>query len=231
MPEKKKIKVKRKKRKLKVKRIIICILILILLSLIALYIKDLPIKNIYIIGNNILTDKEVIELSKISNYPPFLTTSSTTIKKKLLKNDYIKDVKVEKKLISKIYIYITEKKPIGIYNNKVLLEDSTLVDNNHNINTLPIITNDISTIIDKFTNKFSKVDNDILLKISEISYTPNDVDTERFLLKMNDGNQVYITLSKITKINKYNDIYSSMDNKKGIIYLDSGDYIEVKEAN
>ena len=30
-------------------------------------------------------------------------------------------------------------------------------------------------------------------------------------------------------INKYNEIYSSMDNKKGIIYLDSGDYIEVKE--
>jgi len=46
---------------------------------------------------------------------------------------------------------------------------------------------------------------------------------------MNDGNEVYITLSKITKINKYNEIYSSMDNKKGIIYLDSGDYIEVKE--
>ena len=93
----------------------------------------------------------------------------------------------------------------------------------------PLITNDIDTIKDKFTSKFSKVDNDILLKISEISYTPNDVDTERFLLKMNDGNEVYITLSKITKINKYNEIYSSMDNKKGIIYLDSGDYIEVKE--
>ena len=46
---------------------------------------------------------------------------------------------------------------------------------------------------------------------------------------MNDGNLVYITLTKITKINKYNSIYSEMEGKKGIIYLDSGDYIEVKE--
>ena len=214
MPEKKKIKVKRKKRKLKVKRIIICLLVLISLVLLFLYIKKLPIKNIYIVGNNILSDKEIIEEAGISNYPSFLATSSSTIKKKLL---------------NKVYIYITEKKIIGVYNDKLLLEDATLIDNNYNINSAPIITNNIDTIKDRFTTKFSKVDNNILLKISEISYVPNDVDTERFLLKMNDGNEVYITLSKITKINKYNEIYSSMDNKKGIIYLDSGDYIEVKE--
>ena len=46
---------------------------------------------------------------------------------------------------------------------------------------------------------------------------------------MDDGNLVYITLNRITKINKYNSIYSSMDGKKGIIYLDSGDYVEIKE--
>ena len=47
---------------------------------------------------------------------------------------------------------------------------------------------------------------------------------------MNDGNLVYITLTKINKINKYNSIYSKMEGKKGIIYLDSGDYVEVKEG-
>lgn len=230
MPEKKKIKVKRKKRKLKIKRILVSILILILLGLIFMYAKDLPIKNIYIVGNNILSDKEIIDISSISNYPPFLTTSSTTIKKKLLSNDYVKEVKVQKKIFNKIYIYITEMKIIGIYNDKLLMENNTLIDNTYNINTSPIVTSNIDTIRDKFTTKFSLVDNNILLKISEISYEPNDVDKERFLLKMNDGNEVYITLSKITKINKYNEIYSSMENKKGIIYLDSGDYIEVKES-
>ena len=32
-----------------------------------------------------------------------------------------------------------------------------------------------------------------------------------------------------SKINKYNSIYSGLEGKKGIIYLDSGDYVEVKE--
>lgn len=72
------------------------------------------------------------------------------------------------------------------------------------------------------------VNNDILAKISEITYVPNEVDQERFTFQMNDGNLVYITLSKITKVNKYNSIYSKMEGKNGIIYLDSGDYIEFR---
>ena len=89
--------------------------------------------------------------------------------------------------------------------------------------------NDITNIKNKFIEKFSLINSEILLKISEIEYTPNDVDNERFTLKMNDENLVYITLNKIEKINKYNSIYSSLDGKKGIIYLDSGDYVEIKE--
>ena len=83
-------------------------------------------------------------------------------------------------------------------------------------------------VYENFVNKMSLVDNSILTKISEITYVPNEVDQERFTFKMNDGNLVYITLSKITKINRYNSIYSEMEGKNGIIYLDSGDYIELK---
>ena len=45
---------------------------------------------------------------------------------------------------------------------------------------------------------------------------------------MTDSKYVYITLSKIEKINKYNSIVQELENKKGIIYLDSGDYVEIK---
>lgn len=37
-----------------------------------LYIKRLPITNIYIVGNNILSDKEIIDISGIGNYPSLL---------------------------------------------------------------------------------------------------------------------------------------------------------------
>ena len=87
----------------------------------------------------------------------------------------------------------------------------------------------MDSVYDKFVNKFTKVNPEVLLKISHIEYTPNDLDKERFLLYMIDSNYVYITLSKIDKLNKYNSIIQSMENKKGIIYLDSGDYVEIKD--
>jgi len=146
-----------------------------------------------------------------------------------MENNYIKEIKVQKKIWGKVYIYVTEKKVLALYNDKLLLEDGLLVDNNYNVMSAPILIGDITSIKEKFIKKFSLVDNDVLLKISEISYVPNEVDSERFSLKMNDGNLVYITLPKITKINKYNSIYSGLEGKKGIIYLDSGDYVEVKE--
>ena len=229
MGKKTKIKVKVKKRKLKLKRIFICLILLLIIVLLFLLIKNVPIKNIYIIGNNILSDKEIIEISQISNYPSFIETSKKDIIKRLEKNNYIKKVEVEKKFFNKIYIHITENKIISIYNNKLLLENGKEVENIYDIHTAPILISDISNIKEEYVKNFSKINDDILLKVSEIEYSPNEVDTERFALRMDDGNLVYITLNKITKINKYNSIYSELEGKKGIIYLDSGDYIEVKE--
>lgn len=226
---KKKIKVKVKKRKLNIKKIFLFLSSIIVIIVLIYYIIELPIKNIYIIGNNILSDKEIIDLSGISNYPSLIKTSSYKIKNKLKSNIYIKDIKIEKKLNSKIYIYITEKKILCTYDNKLLLEDSSLVENKNHISSYPILVSDITKIKEKYTSSFSKIEESILLKISEIEYVPNSVDSERFILKMNDGNLVYITLNKVEKINKYNSIYSSLEGKKGIIYLDSGDYVEIKK--
>ena len=226
---KKKVKVRVKKRKLKVGRILIFLLIIGLLILGGYIAKKLPIKNIYIVGNNIISDNEIIELSGLKNYPSFIDTSKNSIIKKIKSNELIKSVKVKKKIWGKIYIYVEEKKILCIYNDKLLLEGSSLIDNTYNVYSYPVLISDISNIFDKFVEKFTKVNNEALYQISEIEYTPNDVDNERFSLMMDDGNLVYITLSKASKINKYNSIYSSMEGKKGIIYLDSGDYIEIKE--
>lgn len=65
--------------------------------------------------------------------------------------------------------------------------------------------------------------------ISEIEYSKTSYDDKRFLLYMNDGNMVYITVSKAELLNKYVEIIKKVDNKKGILYLDSGNYFEIKE--
>lgn len=224
----KKVKVKVKKRKIKTKRIIYLLSVIILIALIVSNILSLPVKNIYIKGNNIISDKEIISLAGLNNYPPYIDTFKTNIKDKLKKNDYIKNVKIKRTINRKIYLEIEEYTPICKYNDKLILSSAKQVDNIYNIDYVPFLINDISSIYNDFVNKFSEVTTDSLIKISHIEYVPNEVDKKRFLLYMTDSNYVYITLTKIDKINKYNSIVEELDGKKGIIYLDSGDYVEIK---
>lgn len=227
----KKIKLKVTKKKINIKKILIVLLGLLLLCLIVNHIIKMPLKNIYISGNSIVSDKEIIKMAGINSYPPYLKTYFIDIKEKILKNNFIKNVTIKRKFPSKIYIEIEEYKPIAIYNDKIILSSKKKVDNNKKFSYLPYVTNNIDTVYDKFVNSFSKIDNDTLLKISHIEYAPNDVDKERFILYMVDSNYVHVTLTKIEKINKYNSIVNELDGKKGIIYLDSGDYLEIKSKD
>lgn len=224
----KRVKIKVKKKKIKIKNILIMLSIFLILSIIIAYFLNIPTKNIYIQGNKLVSDKEIISLSKLENYPPFIKTYFINIKEKLKENQYIKNAKIIRKVPGKIYINIEEHKPICIYKDKLVLSSSIQLENTYNINYVPYVINDIDSIYSKFVEKFSLVNDEILTKISHIEYVPNEVDNERFILYMVDSNYVYITLTKIEKINKYNSIIKELDGKKGIIYLDSGDYIEIK---
>ena len=70
---------------------------------------------------------------------------------------------------------------------------------------------------------------DTLGKISDIEYKPNEYDKDRFLLYMDDGNMVYLTLTKFKMINYYNDVLSQLEDKHGILYLDNGNHFQIKE--
>ena len=56
----------------------------------------------------------------------------------------------------------------------------------------------------------------------------SSIDKERFLLHMNDKNDVYINLSRMEYLNKYDDLSKELSNKKGILYLDSGNHFEIR---
>lgn len=185
------------------------------------------ITNIYIKNNNILTDQEVIDASGLRNYPSFILTTNYSIKNKLLKNNLVKKVKVKKGLWGKVYIDIEEYKPLFIYEDKVILDNKNEVDLDI---SLPILVNKVDDeILDKLISKYESVNDEIKLMISEIRYDPNDIDKERFLFTMSDGNYVYITLYKLSSIDEYLKITSTLKDKKGILYLDSGNYFEIKK--
>lgn len=225
---------KKKKRKvrLKIKNILIFLSVILIFLAVIYYVLQMPIKNIYISGNKILDDETVIELAKLSNYPSFLLTSTSEIKRNLSKSDYINNIKVSKKLGNIIDIKVEEYKALALTNNgqRVILSSGKIIENKDNITDVPVLNNNISDkVFNYFIKKFSGVNDNILRQISQLEYSPVSVDDKRFLLYMDDGNMIYITLTKIDKLNKYNAIKDKMDNQTGLIYLDSGDYVELKD--
>ncbi|MBR3161260.1 MAG: FtsQ-type POTRA domain-containing protein [Bacilli bacterium] len=223
---------RKKKRRLKIKNIIIFLIVILLFFGGSYYVIMMPVKNIYIMGNNILADEVIIEEAHLDKYPSFLLISSSKVKDNIKKNKFVNQVIIKKKFGNVLEIKVDEYVCIAVKDmgNKVMLSNGEMVDNAYNISDVAILNNDIpdNKRVD-FANKFSKVNKDILRQISQIEYSPVKVDDERFLLYMDDGNIVFVTLTKINKLNKYNKIKGKLGGKIGIIYLDSGDYVEFKD--
>jgi len=224
------VKKRKKKKRFKVRNIIILLVLFIFLGLIIYCMLKMPIKNIYIENNNIVTDNEIMDLVDIDEYPSFLLTNRFTIKEKLLANQYIDSVVIKKKFGNILEIDLIENKIIAINkDDKLIISTGDILDNIYNIYDVPLLVNDINDkdVYMFFIEQMKKVDNDILRQISEIEYSPVDVDNERFILYMSDRNIVHITLTKINKINKYNKINDKYVGKSGVIYLDCGDYVQL----
>lgn len=218
----------KKKRKIKVKNVLFVFVLIVVILLGLAFLTDVKINNIVIKGNSLYTDWEIIEKAGLDDYPSSLKTLSKTIEDKLEDDDYIKSVDVKRPSLTKVVIEIEENLPLFYYlpASKTILADKTEVTDNFPV---PTVINYVpDKIYSKFLTAISEVNYDIVKRISEIKYDPNEVDDGRFFLTMNDGNQVYLTLNNFDRIDDYLDIIKEFDNKKGILYLDSGEYFEVK---
>lgn len=227
---KKIVKEKVKVRKIRYGRVLLFLIILFLIGYLIFSFINLKIKNIYIINNNILSDYEIIELASLEDYPPIFYQTSSSIEKTLEKNIFIKKAKV-KKSYRRIDITIEDNYPVyyDSNTNKTVYQDKREDDK---VYATPILVNYVpDTISDEFKTKLLKLDINVINRISEIKYDPNNVDSERFLLTMNDGNFVYLTLAYFDKMNSYVSIYldiiSKYGYKNGILYLDSGEYFKI----
>lgn len=225
------IKTKRKKRKLRYKRIFLALFLICLIVYLFFHLFDFRIRTITVSGNEYLNEQQVITLSGLQNYPSTLTNSVFMIKKRLEKDQMIKKATVRKKGLFNVTIKIEENRPL-FYDktkNKTILEDKTEIKNHF---STPILINYVpDKIYQKLISKMNLVKPDILKRISEIEYKPNEVDKNRFLLSMQDGNYVYLTIYKFENINNYIEIIRKFEHKKGILYLDSGEYFKVYEEN
>lgn len=219
----------KKRIKIHYGRIIIALIIISLVLYIFNCLFKFPIKNIYIYNNTIYSDQQIIDMAGISDYPSIIGTKSITISRRLERDDYIKKATVTKRKLKEVHIDIEENYPLfyNSTNKKTILKDESKVKSSI---PAPVLINYVpDTVYKEFVSKMAKIDRNIIDRMSEIKYDPNTVDDERFLITMNDGNYVYLTVLYFEKINNYVEILKNFENKKGILYLDSGEYFQVYE--
>lgn len=222
----------KKKVKIRYGRILLAFLLLILLYYSLSICYQAPIKNIIIKGNHFMTDQEIIDLAGLRDYPSNAQNLSYKIEKRLEKNTYIKKATVIKNLFGKVIITVEENYPIYYYQptGKTILLDGQEVTTNYDV---PFVINYIpNTIYEVFEEKMKGISKEVLSRISEIKYAPNEVDDGRFLLSMSDGNYVYLTLTRFSVIDHYVEIISKAEfsGKKGILNLDAGNSFEILEG-
>lgn len=223
-----------KKKKIRVFRLLLVILILGAISFSIYLLLNTKLKNIIIKNTNYLNDDYIIKEASLYDYPNFYQIRSSKIKKTLEKSPYIKEVKVNKSFYHTLTITVEENAPLFAYevDKTVVFENGEVVSQSEEIEQfrVPRLMNYVpNTKYKSLIKQISKIDKDILGKVSEITYVPNEYDKDRFLLYIDDGNSVYLTLTKFKMLNYYNKVLTQLDGKKGILYLDSGNHFQIKE--
>lgn len=227
--------VKVKKKKLNIKKFLILFLFFYMIIYAGVFIFNEPVKHIRIKGNNLVSDEEILTVAKLKNYPSIFKYLSSTLENRVESIDLVSNAKVRKKWGLVIEITIEENKPL-FYNNsmdKIYLSDKTTITDKEIIGIPTMVSYVNDDLINKFIDGFKNVNSDIIYEIDEIYYDAssdingNVIDEYRFRLVMSDGNQVYVTVADsddLKRLNYYNEIYASINDKKGYLYLDSGEY-------
>lgn len=215
---------KKKKKKRKLKKVFVVLFVILILGLVGFLLSLLKVRGYYVLGNGYVDEETILNTCGLDEETPFFFTWTFLINKKCKNNSMIKSVKVDHTKTFEIRLHVEEYKVLFKYNNYAINELGKKIDSPNE--DAPILINKVSDkdIYERFIKKMNKVDDQILSIVSDIKYDPNDVDNERFLFYMNDGNMVYVTLSKITKINSYPSITKTIENRRGVLYLDYGNY-------
>lgn len=220
-----------KKKKIKVFNLLLLILIVGIIDFCTYKYVTSDISNIIIRGNKILNDEEILKMANLENYPSFILTSSSKIKNIIEDEPYVKKVNVRKKFYHTIDINIKEY-DVLFFNKttgKYVLSNSHEFSSDKNFRVASLVNYTPDKKYKALIEEMGEVDKEILGKISEIKYQPNEFDKDRFLLLMDDGNSVYVTLTKFEMINHFNDVLGQLEGRKGILYLDSGNHFKIME--
>lgn len=195
------------------------------------------VKEIKVIGNSTIDDKEILELTGITTETNIWTIQQNQITEKLATHPIVDTVDVSRQFPNNVKIEVIEHKIVGyVYKTEEeayypVLSDGTIpqVDTPLNYGEAPLLMNfEEEQYLQRMINELNDVPNKIFNLISEISWQPTEKNKYKIVLYMNDGFIVHATIRNFaTKMQAYPSVVSQLDpNVKGIVHMNVGTYFE-----
>ena len=193
------------------------------------------IKNIEVTGNQVISEKEIIERSGLSSETNIWVINKSSVTDAIKEQPIIKEVEVKRKLPQTVQLEVKEHKVIGYVKNDSkyhpVLENGTLV-KSVNIpfkGDKPLLHNfHEEQYLQRISEELSQIPEHVFQLISEITWDPTDKNKYKIILYMNDGFIVNATLRDFAnKMALYPSIAAQIDpDEKGIIHMGVGTYFE-----
>jgi cell division septal protein FtsQ len=186
------------------------------------------IMSVSVIGNDHVTDQEIIELSEIRVNDRIWLTFNNSVKRKISASAWVADVRIIKNQ-NIITIEVTEHRILGYkVNDKIslLLQSGSLIALKESqldwIATHAIISGfEEEDLLDKLVKSFADVDDSIMMFISEIHQSAVSYDSALIRLVMSDGNQIFTDFAALDLINEYKLIVNQISPSNKCIYFDA----------
>ncbi len=223
--------IKEEKKKNPNRRLIFVILCFFVAICLVLYFEFSlgRISYIEVEGNSLLTDREVVVLSKVTQNDSFLELSTNQIRRNVMESSEIKSVEVDKVFPNKVIINVTEYEIVGylVEENilKPLTEDGRILGDraveNQPVQGILLYDFEQGDILQELSGELSKLSASIKNSISEIHYTPTELN--EFLLNVytNEGFRVIVPIQNFAeRMLVYPSIVQSRE-EAGIINLET----------
>lgn len=199
------------------------------------------VKHITVMGNQYISEAEVLQLSTIPTDQNIWQLNEEEIEDKLLKHAQVKSATVDKKFPNHVKIHVLEYNRVGyvrldgsynpILENGIRLQDIQLKAPNGDA---PILINwQQDTYLEEMTKELKALPPSISLLISEVHYAPTEENPYKIKLFMNDGYEVHTSIRSFSsKMSIYPSIAAQLNSQDGIIHIDVGAYFQAyKNSN
>ncbi|MQS74948.1 cell division protein FtsQ/DivIB [Companilactobacillus halodurans] len=223
-----------KKRRIKVSKNSLIFLIVFIIVLIAYFGSSLSkVRNINVKGVNDLGAQQVIDATKVDDNSILLNvllhhkSISQTAEKKL---PSIQSLSFKTRNLRDLTISVKEHPTLGLIAKNGgyyrIIKNGQVINQKMNapIGNYPIYSNFSGKRLNKMSNIYSKLPNNVQTNISEIYNAPTKLNPYRIKIDMNDGNKVVADMRTVKSKLKYYPGMAAQMKQKGVIDLEIGAY-------